>query len=135
MNDMKNMQFNMGRNTQELVRNIKDPDDVLERKMQKYEEDLPLIVSADIFAKGAKQSRLDVLKSKLDKLAQEVRDEQRKIREKISETIDTISLTELAYSLESDDVSEVRERRLLNIQQRIVTLRKEIQDAISNFVD
>lgn len=132
---MKNMQFNMGRNTQELVRNIKDPDDVLERKMQKYEEDLPLIVSADIFAKGAKQSRLDVLKSKLDKLAQEVRDEQRKIREKISETIDTISLTELAYSLESDDVSEVRERRLLNIQQRIVTLRKEIQDAISNFVD
>ncbi len=132
---MKNMQLGMNRNTQELVRGIKDPDDVLERKMQKYEEDLPLIVSADIFAKGAKQSRLEVLKSKLDRLAQEVREEQRKIREKINETIDSLSLEELANTLESDDVSEVRERRLILIQHRIVTLRKEIQDAVSSLID
>jgi hypothetical protein len=141
-----------GRNTGDFIRDLHDPDDIIEGKLKKYIQDFDLILDAPVFAEGAKQSRLEALKSKLDKLTQEVREEQRIIREKINESLDFISLNELADLLEPDEseaslqmigadkleplnLSEARETKLLNIQKNIVALRKKIQFALTKLVD
>lgn len=117
---------------------FKNADSSIDQRMRRYENDFKMILDISISADGAKRSRLEALKSKLDNLVGEVRDEQRTIRNKIIPILidqrDSIAgISPGITELEEGD--EARERILLGIQQRIAALRKEVVKKISTLLD
>jgi len=113
-----------------------------EQEIAKMEQELGDILNMKIAAEGARQSRLESLKTKLNKFATQIRDAQKQLRDRMmsvlrdqKESFNGISFEELASASEQELQDEENAKRLTAIQRRIAVLRSLVQKVTSELLD